>query len=74
MLNHSLLKEIKKEMSLINGLKSLKLSESIKKNPSLEDIIISKITQSIGMLMLKPIKKRPTINSVLQDKPKHMIK
>jgi len=73
MSNHSLLKEIKKEVSLINGLKSLKLSESIKKNPSLVDIIISKIALSIGMLTLKPIKKRPIINSVLQGRPKHMI-
>lgn len=61
-------------MLSINGLKSSKSSESIKKNHSQEATIILKITTSTGMLMLKPIKKKPIINSALPDKLKHMIK
>lgn len=59
-------------MLSINGPKSSKSSELIKENPSLVDIKILKMIHSIGMLGHKLIRKRPTINSVLQDKLKLM--
>ncbi len=57
---------------MINGPKSSKSSELTKENRSLADTKILKMIHSIGMLGHRPIRRRPTINSVLQDKLKLM--
>jgi hypothetical protein len=65
---------MKKEMLLINGQRSSKLSELIKENLSLEVIKILKMIYNIGMHGLKLIRKKLTISFALPEKHKLMTK
>lgn len=64
-------KKIRKVILQINGFKSFRSSESIKKNHSLVDIRILIIMFSIGMPLPRLIRKKLIINCVLPDKHKH---
>lgn len=64
----------KREMSLISGIKSSKLSESIGANHLSVGIPMWGMTLSIGMPGLKLIKRKPIINSALLAKLKLMIR
>ena len=64
MLNPQSLNEIKKVMLPNNGLKSSKSSESTTKNHSLEATDMLILKSNIGMLLLKPIRRKLNTNSL----------